>query len=81
MRKTSTIKEPETQLECWTHVVNNGILIQDDMKIKFIHGRLCAIIDNKWTPCPIIFEHPNMFRYYYDKANICAFHVNHERVV
>ena len=69
------MSKPETQLECWAYVVNGGTLLQDDMKIKFLHGRLCAIIKSKWTPCPIIFENPSMFRY------LDGFHTNHGRVV
>ncbi len=52
----------KTQQECFCWVCGgNKIYMNDGMVIKFIYGRLCAIINSKWTPCPVTFEHPSMF--------------------
>lgn len=56
--------KPHTQLECYRHMVNGGTLLQGDLKIKFVDGRLSAIKNNgECDPCPIIFENPSLFRY------------------
>jgi len=51
-----------TQKECWDFLVNGGCILLDDVKIKFIHGTLCAIVKGKWTPVHITFENPHLFK-------------------